>query len=149
MNRDDIKKLVIEALSEVKKDGGKLKRDIFIYLDPKGDGEKFAQCGTCRMFTGKTCSILGKQKITPEMSCDYYVNGPISKGLLGKEVASVTPKEAGLVNRQVRCENCRSFKDGVCLLYQTLNKSNPDLFDLDEKVNAQGCCNAQMPKSND
>jgi Pyruvate/2-oxoacid:ferredoxin oxidoreductase delta subunit len=133
-------------IEEDKETKEKIKRDAFVYLEPKGDKEKFAQCATCRMFTGESCSILGKTKVTAEMSCTLYVHGKPSTGLKGKEVASYTPQEAGLVNRQVRCENCRSFSNGVCLLYQSLNKSNPDLFQLDEKVNPQGCCNAQMPR---
>lgn len=150
MNKEDIKKMVIEAIEELKKDTSKSKitRESFVYLEPRGDKTQFAQCSSCRMWTGKegnTCSILGKTKVTGDMSCALYVHGNPSPGLKGKEVASYTPKEAGLVKRSVRCENCRSFKDGICMLYQTLNKSNPDIFQLDEKVNPQGCCNAQMP----
>lgn len=144
-----LKDLIIEALKRNQESKGKLQRDIFIYLEPKEPKDQFAQCSTCRMWTGKdgnTCSILGKTKVTGDMSCDLYVNGKPSPDLKGKEIASMTPKEAGLVKRSVRCENCRSFKNGICMLYQTLNKSNPDLFSLNEKVNPRGCCNAQMPK---
>lgn len=143
-------KLLVEAVKKAAK--GRLKRDAFLYLDPKGEKNQFAQCSTCRMWTGKdsnTCSILGKTKVTGDMSCGLYVYGKPSPSLAGKEVASYTPQEAGLVNREVRCENCRSYSNGICLLFQTLNKSNPDIFDLDEKVNKHGCCNAQMPKEND
>jgi hypothetical protein len=154
MNKNDIKKLILEVFSEVKQQKNKLTREVFIYLEPKGPKEKFAQCATCRMWTGEdglTCSILGKIKVTCEMSCNFYVYGKPSPNLKGKEVASYTPKEAGLVNRQVRCENCRSFdqKTSICMLFQSLNKSNPDLFQLEEKVNEYGCCNAQKPKIND
>lgn len=143
----DIKKLV-EAVKKTAK--GRLKRDTFIYLDPKGDKEQFAQCSTCRMWTGpenNTCSILGKIKVTGDMSCTLYTYGKPSPILVGKESPTYTAQEVGLVKRVVRCENCRSFENGICLLFQTLNKSNSDLFDLDEKVNAHGCCNAQMPKN--
>ena len=126
----------------------KLTRDVFLYLDPKEPRDSFAQCSTCRMWTTKdTCSILGKTKVTGDMSCGLYVHGKPSPSLFGKEIESVTPKEAGLVNRQVRCENCRSFdkKTSVCMLFQSLNKSHSDIFQLEEKVNEYGCCNAQKP----
>lgn len=124
----------------------KITRDSFIYLEPKKEKENFAQCATCKLWTGKTCLILGKTKVTGEMSCCYYIPGTPSKGSIGKEQSLLTPKEAGLVNRKVRCENCRSFKNGICMLYQKLNQSNADIFDLNEKVNKYGCCNAQEPK---
>src|SRR5689334_9403073 len=107
-----LKQLITEAKFEMKK----ITRDAFLYLEPKEPKDQFAQCGTCRMFTGKSCSILGKTKVTKDMSCGLYVHGPISPSLAGKEVASYTAKEAGLVNRAVRCENCRSFDNGVCML---------------------------------
>ena|ERR1700675_1065293 len=153
MNRSEIIKMVIESVNELRKDTpkSKIKRDAFIYLDPKGNKDKFAQCSTCRMWTGpegNTCSILGKTKVTGDMSCDLYVNGSPSPSLKGKELPSLTPKEAGLVKREVRCENCRSFdsKTSSCMLFQSLNKSLSDIFELDEKVNPKGCCNGQMPK---
>lgn len=135
-----------QLIAEKKEKMEKITRESFTYLDPTGDKSKFAQCGTCRMFTGTGCTILGKTKVTAEMSCNFYVHGEPAKDKEGKEEALLTSKEAGLVNRQVRCENCRSFSNGVCLLYQALNKKNPDIFNLDEKVDKQGCCNAQMPK---
>lgn len=125
----------------------KITRESFLYLEPKKGGDNFAQCSTCKLWTGKTCLILGKTPVSGDMSCNFYVPGTPSKGSVGKELALLTPKEAGLVKRKVRCENCRSFKNGVCLLYQTLNKANPDLFKLDEKVHPKGCCNAQEPKA--
>lgn len=80
------------------------------------------------------------------MSCNLYIQGEPNRDKEGREKEFLTAKQAGLVNRKVRCENCRSFKDGICMLYQTLNESNGEIFNLDEKVNPQGCCNAQMPK---
>lgn len=134
-----LKELILEAKNSMKK----LKRDVFIYLDPKGDKDKFAQCSTCALWTGDRCSILGEDvKITADMSCNFYVNGEKNPDQPVKKLH--TPKEAGLVTRQVRCENCRSFSDGKCMLYEALNKL--EMFDLDTKVNPKGCCNAQMPK---
>lgn len=154
MNRSSVIKLIMEVVEELKKvtSKSKINRDTFIYLDPKGDKGKFAQCSTCRMWTGpegNTCSILGKTKVTGDMSCNLYVHGQPATSLKGKEVSSYTPKEAGLVQRQVRCENCRSFdsEKSSCMLFQSLNKSLPDYFQLEEKVNPKGCCNAQMPKN--
>lgn len=138
-----LKQLITEAKAGAKK----ITRDAFLYLSPKEPKEQFAQCGTCMMFTGTGCTILGKTKVTKDMSCGLYVHGKPSPKLAGKEKSVVTPKEAGLVNRAVRCENCRAFDNGVCMLFKTLNESNPDLFQLDEKVDDYGCCNAQMPKS--
>ena len=137
-----LKQLITEA-----KEGKKIHRDAFLYLPPKGNKEQFAQCGTCLMFTGTGCTILGKTKVTKDMSCGLYVHGKPSPKLAGKERPVYTPQEAGLVNRAVRCENCRSFQDGICMLFKTLNESNPEIFQLEEKVDAYGCCNAQMPKS--
>ena len=133
-------------VEENKTSGEKLTREVFIYLNPKGDKKKFAQCGTCRMFTGTGCTILGKTKITANMSCNFYVNGPPTTKAEGKEESIMSPKEVGLVDRQVRCENCRSFKNGICLLYQSLNQYDPDIYDLDEKVDSLGCCNANKPR---
>jgi hypothetical protein len=137
-----------DIINEARKSQKRIKRDAFLYLDPKGNEDKFAQCGTCRMWTGTGCTILGKTKVTAEMSCGLYVHGTPSKDKAGKEESLVTPEEAGLVTRQVRCENCRSFdkKNSVCMLFQSLNKKFPDKFDLEEKVNEYGCCNAQMKK---
>lgn len=151
MKNINIKKLIFEVASQLSKDTKKLGRDIFSYLNPKEPKNTFAQCSTCQFWTGKehnTCSILGKTKVTGDMSCNFYVHGNPSPDLDGKETNSLTPKEAGLVKRKVRCENCISFdsKTSSCMLYQSLNKKLPDLFELDEKVNAQGCCNAQKPK---
>ena len=89
-------------ITEAKKTMEKIKRDAFIYLDPKGDKSKFAQCSTCRLWTGTGCLILGKTKVTADMTCNLYVNGEPQKDKAGKEEALMTPEEAGLVTRQVR-----------------------------------------------
>jgi hypothetical protein len=140
-----LSRLILEA----KKVGDKIKRDAFIYLDPKGETVNFAQCSTCRLWTGTGCLLLGKTKVTGDMSCSFYVSGEPQRNLSGKEEALLTPKEAGLVTRKVRCENCRSFDGGQCMLFNTLNKKLPDIFDLEESVSSNACCNAQMPPPND
>lgn len=149
-----IKKISFNVLSEAdkKKVPKKIKRDAFLYLDPKEPKKDFAKCKTCIMYTGKEndemagCTIHAKDvKIKGEGSCDFYVHGKTVPEQRGKEMGSVTVQESGYVERPVRCNNCRSF-DGKdkCLLYQELNKLS--FFDLDEKVNGFGCCNANMPK---
>jgi hypothetical protein len=142
-----LQQIISEVLNE-KNVKEKITRQVFLYYEPKGNKSKFAQCETCRMFTGDKCSILGNTKITKDMSCNLYVHGQPSLTLKGKEIESVTPTEVGLVNRQVRCENCRSFnkEKSSCMLFENLNKTNSDIFNLEEKVNVHGCCNAQMSK---
>lgn len=100
----------------------------------------FAQCGSCRFF-GKDgmCAILSRE-VEADMSCGFYA-----------PVYPVAPKDAGLVDRQVRCENCRFF-DGeyTCKLFMLLKTSMPNEFeDLDPIVEPEGCCNAQTPIGED
>jgi hypothetical protein len=151
MKSNELKTLVEEVVRTVlneNKSTAKITRDAFLYLDPKGDGKNFAQCSTCRLWTEKTCLIMGKTPIKGSMSCGLYSHGTPQPELAGQEVSAVSPKEVGLVNRKVRCENCRSFdaKTSKCMLFQALNEQMGDKFNLDEKVKPQGCCNAQMPK---
>lgn len=129
----------------------KIKRDAFLYLDPKPPASEFGQCSTCEMWTGRvarTCLIHGRIKIGGGDSCGLYVHGSPQPQMAGREVKAVTPSESGLVDRQVRCENCKAFvpESSKCALFVTLNKTNSQLFDLDERVDAKGCCNAQQPK---
>ena len=136
------KKIVLEA-----EESKKVSRDAFLYMGPKEPKENFAQCSTCIQWTGKTCAIIGSDtEVTGDMSCGLYVHGEPTKELLGKEKKSVTAEEAGLVKRKVQCKNCRSFDtaESTCLLFEALNKL--PYFDLDKKVDKNGCCNAQMPK---
>jgi hypothetical protein len=123
----------------------KRERDAFLYMNPKGDPDKFAQCGSCRFFMPglKKCAPMGGERVLAGWSCGGYGFGtptddqPITR--------SWSPEEAGLVKRQVRCENCVSFDDGECELFRKLNEAFPKLFDLDVDVDAKGCCNAQAP----
>jgi len=146
-------KAITGRLKDIKYDypkGEKIKRDAFLYFNPKGKNQKqFAQCGTCIMFTGSTCTILGKRfKVEAGDSCGLYVNGPPMPEEKGNEMKAVTPDDAGFVSRQVRCENCKygDAKRLMCTLFEDLNKSLKDHFDLDPKINALGCCNAQTPR---
>jgi hypothetical protein len=137
--------------------GIKRDRSIFLYLDPKPPEDQFAQCDTCMMYTGKpgekvaTCTIHGKEKINgPDGTCGLYVHGKPMPGERGHEMASVTKKESGYVERQVRCENCVSFNAGrsTCMAFDSLNIKMPQYFSLKTKVDPKGCCNAQTPNSN-
>lgn len=139
---------ILRQIAEAR--GKKVTREAFIYLDPTGDKKKFAQCETCAMWRKEEerCAILGKaKKVDADDSCNFYVQGaPNSLPIL--DPAPVTPEQAGFVDRQVRCENCGAFDAarGVCAAYEAINKALPDNFDLDPKVDPQGCCNANHPK---
>ena len=121
--------------------GRKIKRDAFLYMSPKPPRDSFAQCGTCRQFTGTGCMILGDTKITKDMACGLYTRGRPQLHMKGREEALVPPKEAGLVNFQVRCENCK-YGGADCQLFEMLNEQLPDTFDLETKIDPKGCCNA-------
>lgn len=127
----------------------KIKRDAFLYLSPRAPNNQFAQCGTCGLFVkgNDRCSILGDAKVSSEMSCGLYIHG-VSREQPVRAV--YTREEVGLVDRQVRCENCASSDgNGHCLLYRKLNDALPNLFDLDENIEAKACCNAQNPIEHD
>ncbi|MCP4900228.1 MAG: hypothetical protein GY906_24920 [bacterium] len=127
-------------------------RDSFLYMDPRNNKDNFAQCGSCMMWTSNKgpnamrCHVIGKNTVvTAGMSCGLYVPGTPKPD--GGVMPLVSPKEAGLVSRSVRCENCKWYvpKDSHCHLFMVLNKAKPKMFDLKEGVMAKGCCNAQEP----
>lgn len=147
----------------------KLGRDTFLYMEPP-EGyykpQEFAQCETCRKYIRESvqCIELGPNpRITDDKSCCLYSPWPLGKP--NPEVVRnhltelrqaekrgahdfVTPEEAGLVQRQVRCENCYYFDedDSDCELYEMLNKAFPQCFDLEERVKPLACCNAQTKR---
>lgn len=128
-------------------------RDAFLYLEPVGDGDDFAQCGTCSFFGKDHCALFTKDfTVAAEDSCGVYVPGkPLGEDTPALDLLS--PEEAGFVRRQVRCENCyhggSRTRDGeeehYCKLYANLNKQLPDIFDLKEVIRPKACCNAQTP----
>lgn len=128
----------------------KIGRDAFLYMAPEAPKTRFAQCSTCRDWVhgDNRCAIHGPSVLVrASLSCGLYVHGPrLPPGT--KTHAYVTPEESGLVDREVRCENCRYFdeKGSECGFYDKLNVELPDDFDLDVKVDAHGCCNANMPE---
>ena len=117
----------------------KIGRDAFLYFE---GGDDFAQCSSCASRNADTgvCSTLGV-KVEPGSSCGVYVPGKYDGSQPAKRMTS---QEAGLVKRQVRCENCRYGGADDCALYQHLNKELPGDFDLDTKIKPHGCCNANM-----
>ena len=125
----------------------KMRRDVFLYMEPKGDAEHFAQCGTCRDFIqgiGK-CYILNKDVTGDTSSCGAYVHGAFTATQPPQEL--VPAEEVGLVHEKVRCENCRHVQadKSKCGFFATLNEKFPELFDLDVNINLQGCCNGMQP----
>lgn len=134
-------KQVVQALRNGKLKGN-IKRDAFLYMESHDDDPDFAQCKTCCLMTpDNKCTILD-MRVAPGWTCGLYVPGAYD----GSEVNPlVTAEEAGLFKGTVRCENCRYGGDN-CQLYERLNKSLPEQFDLDTKIKALACCNAFQGK---
>lgn len=125
----------------------KIDRSAFLYLPPQDRGDNNAQCKSCMMWFAELdrCIIHPADvEIGGDDSCGLYMPGkPARKG---KPMGLVTPKESGLVSRQVRCENCAYADGGYCGLFEMLNSHFPTIFDLDAKIDKHGCCNAQTKK---
>lgn len=133
------------TLMERAGDGAKIDESAFLYLAPRAPKSQFAQCNTCGAFMPKSerCSLFSKSfKVVANASCGLYVHGEPSEDQ--EPLNAVTPKEAGYVKGQVRCENCSWFDadNNVCKLFRDLNKKLPGVFNLEEKVDPLGCCNA-------
>lgn len=128
----------------------RLTRDCFLYLDPKPPNNQFAQCNTCRdWIVNDRCYIHRPDDEVPgSASCGLYVHGSPLKD--GTPIGAVTPEQSGLVDREVRCENCHWGGPGnyTCALYELLNHLMPSTFNLDERIDPYGCCNAQKPRDN-
>jgi hypothetical protein len=128
----------------------KLDTDAFLYLNPDGDEDYFAQCSTCRDWVkgDELCAIHGPYIEVPgTASCGLYVIGePHPPGTMTQSL--VTPTESGLVDREVRCENCRwgGPNNYTCGLYETLNSEMGEIFDLNTDIDPKGCCNANEPR---
>lgn len=144
------RRLALKVLSAPKV--GKLKRDVFLYMAPKGEAEEkdFAHCGSCVLFTGATCFWFTKDfDVEADDSCALYVHGAPRLRLRGKEINACSPQEAGFVHHKVQCQRCIHFsgkEHGVCGFFETMNKESPALFDLDTSVYHAACCNAHQPK---
>lgn len=127
----------------------KINRSAFLYMDPIGSGEAFAQCGTCRFWkpSNRVCALfVSSSNVSAGASCGLYVYGAPSD--LQSQSLSVYSEDAGFETRQMRCENCFHFypRNQGCSLYKSLNEKEPDKFQLDIHVHPQGCCNANTPK---
>lgn len=135
------------AASQQKKPTVKIDGTAFLYMEPKEPKDQFAQCATCVSWTDdQRCAILGSNiPVAAGDTCGLYVHGkwdqPIDK-------AAVSTGEAGFEHRQVRCENCKYFdpQESDCELFSQLNDMMPDVFKINEKVDAKGCCNANTPR---
>jgi len=119
----------------------KITRSTFLFL--RGGAADFAQCGSC-IFGKNFCAIMGGAKVSAkDGSCNFYIQGsPIYE----RDIASLTRSQAGYVERQVRCENCKYFERRRCGWYHELNAKFPDEIDLDERVEPADCCNANTPE---
>lgn len=120
----------------------KIQRDAFIYLGNTGGDH---QCKTCTFLTEhKICTIANKV-VEDTWTCCFAIDGSYS-GMMPTKL--LTFEEMGLYKGQVRCENCR-YGGKTCALYTKLNKAFPNEFDLDEKIEPKGCCNAFEPAGSD
>ena len=133
----------------------KIKRDAFLYLEPKGmvPQKDHAQCRGCMMWSGpkhKTCSAHAPSAgpIVGGGTCGGYSEGKPMPEHAGHEMRSWTKKESGYVVREVRCENCAygNKARGQCELYLLLNAAMGEHFDLDPNIKPKGCCNANIPR---
>ena len=127
----------------------KLGQDAFLYLNPLSGVDEFAQCFTCRdWIQDGHCYIHGPEVEVPDTaSCGLYVHGE-SYPTGSTTYKIVTPEESGLVDREVRCENCVYGGEEVytCELFSMLNQTMPDIFDIVIAIEPGGCCNAQTPR---
>ncbi len=138
-------------MADVKRD-----RSTFLYMEPAQPGnDDFAQCGTCIEWLSdiSKCRLHGKgDDIDADDSCGLYVEGEPQQGL--EPLGLVTPEISGLVDEQTRCHNCNAY-DGRdqqrihCDLYVQLNRILPELFELEERVEPNACCNAMVPGKRD
>lgn len=132
----------------------KITRDSVLYMQPEegsyGNPDDFASCGTCYSWMGKQrerCYILGKRlEVKAEHSCGIYVNGKPEIERAGNEKELVSPEEAGFIKDRVQCKRCYWYSTGLCGLFAKLNMKDPDHFDMDPVVSANGCCDAWTPQ---
>ena len=111
------------------------------------DKRGFAQCSTCHqlMPTRSVCAIMARPVRKDIGSCNYYAPGLPHDNQLPAPCYGYN--EASYVERAVRCGNCAWFAPGDrCGLYHLLNTQAPTVFELDERVTANDCCNAQTPR---
>jgi len=123
-------------------------RSAFLYMDPIGEGELFAQCSTCRFWRpqARLCAMfISEPQVEADSTCGLYVYGRPSDYQTFQP--TVWPKDAGFETRQVRCENCIHYRPAAqaCNLFYELNKRLPGVFRLNTQVHPDGCCNANTP----
>jgi len=134
--------------------GGKLDRISLGFVSPPEgrDVPDFGQCSACVSFDGKRlCRKFGPHDaVKPGGSCDLFVYG-VPQQMGDEEFEGASAAESGYVERQVRCGNCRSAREGAtrCGLYAMLNQAQPETFQLDETITPQSCCNLQRGKTSE
>ena len=134
---------IVNLLEEVKKNGEKIDRSAFLYLSPPAGLKDHAQCSSCQFWLPgkKRCGLFdNKFEVIANASCGLYVQGKPDDDQPIQNV--VTPAEAGYVEGQVRCENCKWIEGKTCTLFDKINKLAPKIFKMDVKVENRGCCNA-------
>jgi len=144
---DSLKDKVDEILqrAEIVEEPKGIKRDAFLYMEPKRNEENFAQCASCPNWTRDKCLIHGPDvEVNEDMSCNFFIPGSPRPEMAGQEVVHVTPEESGLMDATTRCETCTymDHANKVCKLYQRLNMALSETFVLDENVELRGSCNA-------
>jgi hypothetical protein len=123
----------------------KIHRDAFLYMDNTDNVEDFAQCKTCATWVNRLCLVLDKL-VNPEDTCGLYTLSAHQQVPEPIAIAKVSPIEAGFLEAtDVRCENCY-YGGARCGLFNRLNQTLPETFDLKEEINPKGCCNAWTPK---
>jgi Pyruvate/2-oxoacid:ferredoxin oxidoreductase delta subunit len=137
-------------LLEATGQSGKLDRSAFLYLSPRDPKKQFAQCNTCFLFLPERqrCALFSQDfKVIADASCGLYINGQPNDNQEIRNI--VSPKEAGYIQEQVRCENCIWFnkEPKTCGLFEDLNKAMPEVFDLEETVEPLACCNGWQPNN--
>jgi hypothetical protein len=151
----ELKKLSLhlESLERQLKEAQKKNQDFridraaFLYMEPKQgqSPKKYAQCGACWKFTGQSClEFSTSDKIEAGGTCGLYSYGTPRADMAGQESGGTTPKDAGYIVREVRCENCVSLNGTTCQRFKDLSESKPEYYKLDASVNPKGCCNANI-----
>lgn len=139
-------------------------RDAFIFMScPENIApQDHAQCVSCKKLVPSTatqlghdaCAELGSEvTVGPRYSCGLYSPWPSGQpdpDIIAEHAAKlgpegVPPEEAGLVEREVRCENCVYPNGDACGLFELLNQLAPEAFALEPAIRGQDCCNAQTP----
>lgn len=126
--------------------GKKIGRDAFLYMESHGNGHS---CSSCRLWTDnrhKVCLVHGKdQEIDGDDVCGLHIPGPAQPNEAKNALPLVSPQESGLCEGPTSCGRCKYLENDECGLYKMLNRRLPELFELNESVKRDACCNAYVP----